>query len=129
MKRSTLKTFSMINALIITGALASTANAGTADKYYAADNTLESKLCVAVATMSKAQLNRKLDDTLHGKHSHLHYKQIANELNCNGMSASQFAKKAGNASVAEKLASFSKEKVTINDIAAAKQGFVATTGE
>ena len=110
-----------LTVVALTFGLASAANAA---QYKAADNSLESELCVSAATSSKLKMHSDIKDFRSSALASENYKLVANKLYCNGMNIAEFAEQAGNFDVAEKLAKYRKGNVEIRDIAKARQGHV-----
>lgn len=117
-----------ITALALTFSMAITANAAT---YEAADNSPESKLCVAAATQNKINMNQAVKNFMANSSlskMNKNYKFIANNLYCNGTDVAEFAKNAGNEAVAKKLLKYRSEDIQIRDIAKMNHGTVSVAG-
>ena len=110
-----------MSAVLLSMTVAGTA---MASEYTAADNSKESKLCVAAATNNKMQMHRKIADFTPTIMTSKNYKLVANKLYCNGVNISEFAKLAGNFVVADKLASYRDNFVEIRDLADRRNGTV-----
>lgn len=110
-----------MSTVILSLSLAGIANAS---EYSAADNSKESKLCVAAATNNKMQMHRKVADFTPTIMTSKNYRLVANNLYCNGVNISDFAKSAGNFVVADKLASYRENFVEIKDLAKRRNGTV-----
>lgn len=95
-----------------------------ASEYVAADDSVESKLCYAAATASKLAVHRQVSGFTPSVIASKNYRIVANKLYCNGMNIADFAKSAGNFSVANKLASYRTNFVEIKDIANVRHGAV-----
>ena len=128
MNFSTAKNIAL-TSIIGVSSLFAAANASANTQYIASDNSVESQLCAAVASMNKSQLSSKLDDMLPGHHLNMHYRLIANKLVCNGVFVDEFAAQAGNYAIAEKIANYRDQQVIIRDIATANSGTVDVLGE
>lgn len=90
-----------------------TANAAN---YVAADNSIESEICVLAATASKAKMNdavKKIKPGLSLATMANSYRLVANQLYCNGVDVAEFAMQAGNDSVAHKFQRYQSENVQI----------------
>ena len=98
--------------------------AAHAETYTAADDSLESKLCVAAATSSKMQVHSQVAEFRPSSHTSMNYKLIANKLYCNDQNIVQFALNAGNSQVAEKLDQYRGQYGEIRDITARFSGTV-----
>lgn len=114
--------------LALTFSVAMSANAAT---YKAADDSAESKMCVAAATYSKVSMNQAVKRFV--PNSSLskigkNYKLIANNLYCNGVDVAEFAMQAGNDAVAKKLLKYRSEDVQIRDLAKVSHGRVNIAG-
>lgn len=95
-----------------------TATTAYASQYNAADKAMESKLCVAAATMTKSQMRNTILRTVHERRTiNGKYEVVANQIVCNGERIADFAADAGNYELAAKLASYQKKNVKISDIA------------
>ncbi|MGB3726125.1 MAG: DUF3718 domain-containing protein [Glaciecola sp.] len=128
MNISTAKNIAL-TSIISVSSLFAAANASASTQYIASDNSVESQLCVAAASMDKNQLSSKLDDMLPGHHSSKHYRLIANKLVCNGIFVDEFAAQAGNYAIAEKIANYRDQQVIIRDIATVNSGIVEIIAE
>ena len=96
-----------------------------ATEYVAADDSIESKLCVSAATSSKIGMHNEMKNFRTTSFVSSNYELVANKVSCNGMSIAEFALEAGNDVVAEKLLKFQHEgSVEIKDIAAIRRGTV-----
>ena len=112
---------------LLTFGFASFANANT---YSAADNSIESELCVTAATASKMKMNqtvRKFRPGATASSIGSNYKLVANQLYCNGVDVAEFALQAGNEPVATKLQKYRNKNVEIRDLAKARHGSVKVT--
>lgn len=95
-----------------------TATSAYASEYDAADKGMESKLCVAAATMTKSQMRNTIVRTVQERRTvNGKYEVVANQIVCNGERIADFAAGAGNYEVAAKLASYQKRNVRISDLA------------
>jgi hypothetical protein len=95
-----------------------------ASEYSAADNTIESDMCLAAATASKMKMHRKVAAFTPTVLTSKNYKLVANKLYCNGMNVTDFAKSAGNFAVAQKLETYRENYVQIQDLADKRSGTV-----
>ena len=112
---------------LVTFGFASYANANT---YKAADNSIESKMCVTAATASSLKMNNEVRHFRPSASSASighNYRLIANNLYCNGVDVAEFALQAGNESVANKLRNYRTKNVEIRDLAKARHGSVTIT--
>lgn len=112
-----------LTAIALTFGLASASNAAT---YQVADDSLESKLCVAAATDSKIALHKKVKDFRTVSSVSSNFRLLANELHCNGLSVAQFAEQAGNDVAAGQFEKYesTNRNVEIRDIAKVSHGNV-----
>lgn len=108
---------------------ATIASAGNKQSYVAQDNSIESKICVAAASASKMRMNNAVKSISPAKHMSAKYELVANKLSCNGINIADFAAKAGNIDVANKLKSYRSKNVEIHDIAASYNGKISVVGE
>lgn len=108
---------SKVGVLIVGIAASSFALAGTEKVFVESDNSFESNICVAAATMNKRKLTTKLDTAIPGNMKASKLQFVANELTCNGMPVAEFAFQAGNYEVANVLAEYERNNVKILDIA------------
>lgn len=116
---TTIKSALTIAALTL--GLSTAANAAT---YTAADDNIESKLCVAAATATKMSMHRQISQFRPSTLTSVNYRLVANKVYCNGQSIAEFALAAGNDTVANKLKSYQKPNVEIRDIAKMRHGSV-----
>lgn len=86
-------------------------------KYVAADDTMESEMCVSAATDSVNQFRRKVTLNIPTRSPIASMKLISNKLNCNGDNVETFAKLTQNEAVANYLGKFKRGSVKIYDIA------------
>jgi len=114
-----------LTLVALTFGMALSANAAT---YQAADDTLESKLCVTAATGSKLKMNKAIQQFRSGTNVTANYRIVANKLYCNGVDVAEFAATAGNYAVAEKLEGYRSSNVQIRDIANISHGSVHVGG-
>lgn len=116
----------LVNGIIVLGLFVTSAlSSAHAATYVAADDSIESKLCVAAATKSKIAL---LAQSKHLKPATLGYRNLrfmANNLYCNGVNIAEFAQRAGNDRVALQLNRYRKKTVQIQDIASVTHGKVS----
>lgn len=110
-----------LTVIALTFGLASAANAA---QYTAADNSIESKMCVTAATASKMKMHNEIKDFSSSKLTSKSYRLVANKLYCNGINVAEFARQAGNEEIAQKLAKYRKNNVQIRDLAKARHGNV-----
>ncbi len=82
-------------------------------KYIAVDDSKESKICVSAATDSIASFGKFVSDSAVDTFPGVHFRNIANNLYCNGDSVIRFAQAAGNNDVADRLSKYRKGNVSI----------------
>jgi hypothetical protein len=116
---ATIKTALTIAALTL-----GISTAANATSYEAADDSLESQLCVAAATASKMSMHKEVSQFRPSVMTSTNYRLVANKVYCNGEKISDFAYNAGNMDVAAKLKSYSNRTVEIHDIADVRHGNV-----
>ena len=98
--------------------------AAHAATYTAADDSMESQLCVAAATSSKLKMHQQVVSVRPSIMAAKNYKLIANKLYCNNINVVQFAINAGNEDVASKLNQYRAQYGEIRDITATMSGTV-----
>jgi hypothetical protein len=118
--------FSKVKLLLVMCTLttANLATAGNGRVYFANDDSIESKICVAAATASKLRMNSQVRQISSSKLMSTKYQLVAKKLNCNGINVADFAELAGNTDIANRLKSYQNKSVKIRDIAAIYNGNV-----
>lgn len=97
---------------IVLCCLFSTSVLATESRYVAADQSMETALCVSAATASKADFKQEL------RFNRIRPAVAANKLLCNDLPVASFALQAGNTAVYQQLKPYVKGHVDIQDIAA-----------
>lgn len=99
-------------------ALSAVASASAMDgQYEAADNSYETKLCMTIATKSLSQVKRVITQANTSKLPSVDYKQVTQNIHCNGLHVADFAYQVGKINVANKLNKYRNTHVSIEDIA------------
>ncbi len=91
-------------------------------KYVAADDSIESEMCLSAATDSVSQFRRTVTLNLPLRSPIASMRLISNRLNCNGDNVETFARLTQNDAVALYIGRFKKGSVEIYDIARVNPG-------
>lgn len=107
-------------AMIALGVISTSALANQPLDFVASDNSAASALCVKIAQGNKHQLRAAVEKIRPNQHIKQNYRFVADKVQCNEMSAVDFALAAENYQNAETLAKYRTEEgnVSIQDIAA-----------
>lgn len=112
----------MRKLLLICVVLSTSVVAGES-RYVAADQSMETALCVSAATANTAEFKQEL------KYNRVRSAVAANKLLCNDIPVASFAFSAGNTAVYQHLKQYVRGRVDIQDIALAPaQGTLVVRG-
>lgn len=106
-----MRSFIFIACCVVSSAVLSSAVLAAEPQYVAADNSIESALCVSAATANRFEFQQQLESL------RVRPAVAANKLMCNDLPVASFAQQAGNTVVYQQLKRYIKGQVDIQDIA------------
>lgn len=117
----------IVKSTLLISALACAFSASAAKEYTPMDDSVASHLCAAAATMPLASFGQAVSNKYVTTLPSAGFKDLANNLYCNGENVIKFAQRAGNDQIADKLSMFKRGNVSIKEIAYTAHGKVAIT--